>query len=210
MPLPFKLDDQAPQPRVVQNQKRRHSIRLEPVFWQALENLARDQGKRLGKFIDEIASAYQGRNFASHLRVFTVISLQRSLARQALGGKADDLYRLVEYAPAPGLILSRNRSIIGFNQAFVHWLGVGNSPLIGAELTDVFQVRTAGSLGVLWDDLVTGRIEHLDAKVLHIRPGQARAAQARVLGLRSVERSSFHGVLWLIARPKQEPKTLRP
>lgn len=207
MPLPFRLDDQVPQPRVVQNQKRRHSIRLEPAFWQALENLARDQGKRLGKFIDEIASTYRGRNFASHLRVFTLISLQQSLARQALGGEADDLYRLVEYAPAPGLILSRNRSIIGFNQAFIRWLGSGESPLIGAELTEVLQVRTAGSLALLWDDLVTGRIEHLDVKVLHVRPGQARAAQARILGLRSEERSSFHGVLWLIARPKQEHRT---
>jgi predicted DNA-binding ribbon-helix-helix protein len=206
MSLPFQIDDQSPRPRVVQNQKRRHSIRLEPVFWQALENLARDQGKRLGKLIDELAESYGGRNFASHLRVFALISLQRALARQALGGSADDLYRLVEHAPAPGLILSRNRSIIGFNQAFLQWLGSPDAALIGAALNDLLQVRTAGSFNVNWDDLVTGRRERLDAKVLHIQPGQARAAQARILGLRSRETGSFHAVLWLTARPKQDAR----
>jgi len=68
-----KPGEQAPKPRIVQYNNRRYSIRLEPVFWRALETLAERNQMRLGKFIAELEETYQGKNFSSFLRVFSML-----------------------------------------------------------------------------------------------------------------------------------------
>ena len=196
------IGEQAPKPRIVQYRGRRYSIRLEPVFWQALEALAESQGMRLGRFIAERAAHYRGANFASHLRVLCMLDAEQSLARVGLRPSQGNLVDLVMGCTSPGMVLSRQRIILAYNEALEAWLGSGRKPMVGAELTSVMQVRTRRPLNEIWDELLNGRSARAEANVLHVEPGRVVAAAARLLALRSIDDETFYAVLWLAAGPR--------
>ncbi len=193
---------QAPKPRIVQYKNRRYSIRLEPVFWQALESLAEFEDMRLGRFIAELAERYTGNNFASHLRVISMVESERALARASLLPTQDNILDVVRACPSPGLVLSRYRTILAHNDSFVEWLGTPAESLAGADLTAVIQVRTRRPLNDLWLDMVAGNLASADANVLHVEPGRVIAAAAKLLGLHPRDGEGFYAVMWLSATRK--------
>jgi predicted DNA-binding ribbon-helix-helix protein len=186
---------QAPKPRVVQHDRRRYSIRLESVFWKFLDDLARRRGLRLGRYIAGLASAYRGNNLSSYLRVVCMLESGRAIAEARLEPSRDSLMDLIRDCPSPGLVVSRDRTIIAYNHAFAQWLGPGPEMLAGAELTDAIQVRTARSFNEIWADMVYGAQPTIKAHVLHVRPGRVRAAQATIVPLHAAD--EFHAVVWL-------------
>ena len=188
---------QAPKPRIVQYKNRRYSIRLEPVCWQALESLAEREDLRLGRFIAELAEHYTGNNFASHLRVISMVESQRALARASLLPTQDNILDVVRACASPGLVLSRYRTILAHNDSFVEWLGTPAGTIAGAYLTTVIQVRTRRPLNDLWLDMVAGNLASVDANVLHVEPGRVIAAAAKLLGLHPRDGDGFYAVMWL-------------
>jgi predicted DNA-binding ribbon-helix-helix protein len=193
---------QIPKPRIVQYRNRRYSIRLEPVFWQALEGLAERQGLRLGRFIAELAERYDGNNFASHLRVLGMVEAERALAQANLHASHDRIMDLVLACASPGLVLSRFRTILSHNKGFLDWLG---SP------ERVIQVRTRRPLNDVWLDMIAGNLASVDANVLYVEPGRVIAAAAKLLALHPREGEDFYAVMWLSAtrKPSTEPTTRR-
>jgi predicted DNA-binding ribbon-helix-helix protein len=191
------LLNQTPKPRIVQYRNKRYSVRLEPIYWQTLEVLADRQRMRLGRFVAELADSYDGPNFSSFLRVFCMLEGEQALARETLGPTHHGLLDVVTNCPNPGLILSRYRTVIAYNNAFGEWLGPANIAVIGAELTTLVQVRTRRSLNDVWQDLVSGREPRTDAKLLYVAPGRVNAAQATILALRSQAHQEFYAVMWL-------------
>jgi len=202
---------QAPKPRIVQYKNRRYSIRLEPIFWQALESLAERDDMRLGRFIAELAERYTGNNFASHLRVISMVESERALAGASLLPTQDNILDVVRACASPGLVLSRYRTILAHNDSFVEWLGTPAESLAGADLTTVIQVRTRQPLNDLWLDMVAGNLASADANVLHVEPGRVIAAAAKLLGLHPRDGEGFYAVMWLSAtrKPSTEPSGLR-
>ncbi len=202
---------QTPKPRIVQYQNRRYSIRLEPVFWQVLENLSEREGMRLGRFIAELAARYNGNNFASHLRVISMVESERALAQSSLLPTQDNILGVVQACASPGLILSRYRTILAHNDGFLEWLGAPEESLAGADLTSVIQVRTRRPLNDLWLDMVAGNVEVADANVLLVEPGRVIAAAAKLLGLHPRDGEGFYAVMWLSAtrKPRSEPTRRR-
>ena len=192
---------QAPKPRVVQYRGRRYSIRLETVFWKFLEYLAGRRDLRLGRYIAGLAAAYDGNNLSSYLRVVCMLEAQRSVAEAVLDPTRDSLLALVRDCPSPGVIVSRSRTILGYNTAFAHWLGPGPRVLAGSELTDVLQIRTSRFLNEVWTDLITGAQGTVKAQVLRVSPGRVSAAQATIVPLRSDQGEGFYAVLWLDVTP---------
>ncbi len=188
---------QAPRPRIVQHDRRRYSIRLENVFWKFLEALSRRHGLRLGRYIAGLAAAYGGNNLSSYLRVVCMLESERALAEARLRPSRDSLLDLVGDCPNPGLVVSRDRTIIAYNRAFASWLGPGPRLLAGADLTEAIQVRTARSFNEIWAEMVDGRQGTIKAHVLHVRPGKVSAAQATLVPLRAEAEDSFHVVVWL-------------
>ena len=188
---------QAPKPRIVQYKNRRYSIRLEPVFWQALESLAEREDLRLGRFIAELAEHYTGNNFASHLRVISMVESERALARASLLPTQDNILDVVRACASPGLVLSRYRTILAHNDSFVEWLGTPAGTIAGADLTTIIQVRTRRPLNDLWLDMVAGNLASVDANVLHVEPGRVIAAAAKLLGLHPRDGDGFYAVMWL-------------
>ena len=193
---------QTPKPRIVQYKNRRYSIRLEPVFWQALESLAQHEGMRLGRFIAELAARYNGNNFASHLRVISMVESERALAQASLLPTQDNILGVVRACASPGLVLSRFRTILAHNDGFLEWLGAPEESLAGADLTSVIQVRARRPLNDLWLDMVAGNVASADANVLHVEPGRVIAAAAKLLGLHPRDGEGFYAVMWLSATRK--------
>lgn len=195
---------ESPKPRIVQFQNRRFSVRLEPVYWQALEKMAEQQGMRLGRFIAQLSDRFTGGNFSSHLRVFCMIEAEKRLAQSYLGPSYGNLLDVVRAAPNPGIVLSRYRSIIAHNQAFAEWLGAPNQPIDGANLTSVLQVRTKQPLNDVWQSMSAAQLRQAEARVLYVAPGRVNAAQATFVALHSATGDEFYAVMWLYtsaARP---------
>lgn len=189
--------EQDPKPRIVQFNNRRYSIRLEPVFWRALETLAERNQLRLGKFIAQLEETYQGKNFSSFLRVYSMLDAERGLAEGRLSDGRASLLDLIEACPAPGVVLSHDRTIIACNAAFTAWLGKPESPVVGSALTAVLQVRTRRSLNEVWQDMIDGVSPSIDARILHVAPGRVSTAQGRILALPSADPMTFYSVMWL-------------
>ncbi len=200
--LEAKTGEQDPKPRIVQFNNRRYSIRLEPVFWRALENLAERNQLRLGKFIAQLEETYTGKNFSSFLRVFSMLNAERQLAEGRLGDGRSSLVDLIDACPTPGVILSHDRIIVACNAAFSGWLGKPDSPIAGSELTAVVQVRTRRSLNEVWQGLVNGDAASVDARILHVAPGRVSTAQGRILALPSQDPLAFYSVMWLTIAPQ--------
>ncbi len=210
-----ELLNQSPKPRIVQYRNRRYSVRLEPIYWRALENLAKQQNQRLGRFVAELAEGHNGGNFSSYLRVYCMLEAERALASEYLGPTHGSLMDVVAACPSPGVILSRYRTIIGLNRAFEDWLGPTEVPVTGASLTTLIQVRTKGSLNDVWEGLTSGAETQAEARVLYVAPGRVNAAQAKFLALRSADGEQFYAVMWLLgaaarAAPKPQTETRMP
>ena len=191
------IGDQSPKPRIVQHLGRRYSIRLEPVFWQSLDALAARQGMRLGRFVAERAETYRGANFASYLRVICMLDAGQLLAHATLRPHQSSLVDLVTGCPSPGLVLTRQRTIIAYNDSLEQWLGPAHKPLAGAELTAVMQVRTRRPLNDIWEDMLEGKLARADINVLNVEPGRVIAANARLMALPALEEDAFYAIMWL-------------
>ncbi len=190
-------DPQAPKPRIVQYDNRRHSIRLEPVFWQALETQAERRGLRLGRYVGELAEAFAGPNFSSHLRVLCMLEHEQDLVQARLRPGRVSAVDLVLTAYGPGLVLSHYRTIIAYNAGFLDWLGRERRPAPGSELTAVVQVRTRRPLNDIWLDLVAGTIVTAEVNILHVLPGRVLAAPARLIAIPDSDSGAFYAVLWI-------------
>jgi len=199
---------QAPQPRIVQYRNRRYSIRLEPVFWRTLAFLAERRGLRLGRFIGELAEDYDGPNFASHLRVVCMAETERARAEASLRPSRVNVVDLILSCPSPGLVLSRYRTVLAFNPSFAQWIGAGNEPATGADLTSVIQVRPRRPLNEVWLDMIAGKVSSVDANVVHVAPGRATAASGRLIALIPQQNDEFYAVMWLSAA--RRPATVAP
>lgn len=209
-------DFQAPRPRIVQYRNRRYSIRLEPVFWQVLDQLARREGVRLGRYIADLADRSSGANFSSYLRVKCMLEAEQALARAELGVGGRDgagIVELVETAFTPGLLLSRYRTIVLCNEAFLNWMEDTSRPPHGADLTSLLQVRTRGSLNALWLDMVAGSVSGFEASVLRVDPGRVLTARARVVAMPMAGDRDFRAVMWLApgrrSAPARDPGGIR-
>ena len=196
------IGDQSPKPRIVQYRSRRYSIRLEPVFWRALERLAERNGMRLGRFVADLAERHSGGNFSSHLRVICMLEAERTIAGAQLRAGEASLVDMVSASFNPGLVLSRYRTIVAHNDAFVEWLGADHPALLGTDLTSIVQVRTRPPLNDTWLDMIAGNIESAEARVLYVEPGRVLAAPARIVAIQPRPGEDFYALMWLSSGPK--------
>lgn len=188
---------ESPKPRIVQHRNRRFSVRLEPVFWRALEGLAEQSQMRLGRYIAEQANRCPGGNFSSFLRVHCMLDFEERLAERHLVANHASLMAIVQSAPLPGLILSRYRSIIGANAAFLEWLGPIEVAIRGANLTNLIQVRTRLPLNDVWQKMLDGKMQGADARVLYVAPGRVNAAHASFVPVHVEDGQEFYAIMWL-------------
>jgi len=105
--------------RVLQQGRIRFSIKLESVFWGQLEEIAADQGTTLTKLVHSVLKDLpSSENKTSALRVYCQITLQKKIEDAHYGARSSIWGVVLTASPTPILIISTNRKITAYNQAF--------------------------------------------------------------------------------------------
>ncbi len=183
----------SPEPRVVQFNKQRYSLRLEPVYWQWLEMQAKRQDKRLGELIADLHHHHDGKNFSGYVRCFCMIGavagdggnggddvIGDGVAGQDVGLSSIKLALI--HAPAPGLLINRNGRVLTINDPMSKWLGKGHKPIINAELGDYFQLRIGGQQLQDFLAMEDPQAEHrLDFRFSYRARGRISTAKATIV-----------------------------
>jgi len=189
--------------RIIQASLRRYSIRLEPVFWAALERIARDMGVRINALVEEIANRDPPPvNLAGSLREFCLVELVRMLGagRTEAGSGISDLGLLLDTCPAPCLVLGIDRTITHCNKAFGKWFGKGYETLLNRPLDKIFITRGKRRLTLVWKDFMRQMRRRADLRLVHVVPGRTLVADAIFCPLGAPKPESFSCVVWIIAR----------
>lgn len=200
--LPVNFADQAPKARIVQYNKKRYSIRLEPVFWRALEAVASEHELKVGKFIGKLETIYEGPNFSSFLRVFCMVSAERQLASAEVDTHKDTLVSIINASPSPAALIAQDMTIVSSNNAFYSWLGEDKHALEGTTINKLFQLRTKGLLKDSLSELLSLQINHIDARIIRMIPGKVITAQARMVRASLFNHKKQYLVIWIASAPR--------
>jgi predicted DNA-binding ribbon-helix-helix protein len=200
--FPVNFADQAPKARIVQYNKKRYSIRLEPVFWRALEMVAKDHDLKVGRFIGKLETIYQGPNFSSFLRVFCMVSAERHLAAVEADASKDTLLSIINASPSPAALVALDMTIISSNNSFYNWVGEDKQSLEGSSINKLFQMRTRGLFQDNLKELLSAQIPHIDARIIRMVPGKVITAQARMVRASLPNQKRQHLVIWIASAPR--------
>ena len=105
--------------RILKIGNRKRAFSLEPIFWEALESIARAQGQKLGALVEELLASGPHRNASSALRTaatdWLLAERRKFLARdfRKIG------QRIVDSIPVPAFLLNQHKEILAFNRAFL-------------------------------------------------------------------------------------------
>lgn len=182
----------------------RTSIKLEPSFWNYLEEMAAQRGMRLSVLVGQMAAASgQSANFASTLRTAALADaqrraaqLQQALERCSAGGTNGDLLRIMEACPLPALFLDAERRIRAANPALAAWLNLDARAILGQRLDSVMLLQAPG-LKEAWTALAGGIRPRLDLRAIYVSPGRVRTAQAVALALSAPAEGQAGGFVML-------------
>lgn len=179
--------DKEHQFKVLRRGEERRGFRLEPVFWDLLQTLAGDRGKKLRDLIYEIVDAHpDSTNYSSKLRTIAAEALAAKLqAVEKANARTSSLVVFLS-SPAPGIILGEGREIVSYNKAMVDFVQAPRGGRIRGEIASaklsldvpvnqIIAILVEGSgkmmeCGfrlVLGDEALTGR-----ARVCLFRDGQ--------------------------------------
>lgn len=169
-------------PRIIQHAKRRYALRLENIFWDALEAMARRRHLRLGEMIAALADRYEGANFSSYLRAWVMADARRDDIKQELPLSAFDVVDILRACPAPGLLMQHNRTIVELNPALFQWLGDNPPPLRQEIFDSVFSPRVTRPLHDTMNMLYSGQLKRTQIQVAYTpaTPDGVAAAQPRI------------------------------
>ena len=129
-----EADDLAvPSFRAIKVDASRRGIRLEKIFWAELKDAAAAQAVSLNGLIAQRARQLpEGANLASDLRVeamrFARQDRSRLRERASTAAAAD----VVQACPSPAVMLSSDKKLLAFNQAFLEYLRSRLSLVSGA------------------------------------------------------------------------------
>jgi predicted DNA-binding ribbon-helix-helix protein len=192
----------APEPRVVQFNKQRYSLRLEPVYWQWLESEAARQSKRIGQLIAELHDHHDGKNFSGYVRCFCMLGAVAGQTRGGKGEKKEEIATLktaMLHSPAPGMIINQYARILIINDPLSNWLGDGHRPIINELLGDYFQLRIGGQkMDKFLTDSAGNAGDRLDFRFSYRARGRISTAKASVV---RPDTATEHFLVWVSISP---------
>ena len=105
--------------KVLQQDGKRISIRLEDIYWNQLEEIAKAEGKTLVQLVHQILwNLPKPHNKTSALRVFCLMTLQGQVNSVHMNQTPANMKGFLTACPLPVFVLSSARKIIAFNAAF--------------------------------------------------------------------------------------------
>lgn len=116
-------DDMKPVFRAVASPGGRRGIRLEAIFWRTLSRIAAGRAATLGGIVSETAAGVpEGGNLASTLRVLAARWLSGRVAALERLTSTEAAFAIVHASPSPAFVLTVDRRIVQYNQAFLNFL----------------------------------------------------------------------------------------
>ncbi len=192
-------EDRAVQ-RILQVKGRRYSIRLEPIFWRVLEELAGAEGMRLNVLVRRIAEAEAVNptgNLTSRLRVFCARELRQKLLGAMLPATHKNVFSLAEVSPAPCLVISSRQEILAANAPFGSWFGAEGRSIVGHPVARHFRFRSTPVFDEIWGEFGEGRVAPHPARIISIVPGRVRATNAVLQPVPFEAQAGFICFVWL-------------
>ena len=190
--------DQPLKPRIIQADHRRYSLKLEPVFWAALEEQAQLQGRRLNHLVAEIArEAGPDANLASQLRMFCLTAYQGLQAEREATRQRLDLAGLLDSSPIPALLIAPNMMIRRENAAFSQRFGGEGRRFVGRPVQRFFRLQTAMPLVEAWARFARGEVFAVRGRLIHAVPGRVTTAEMRLFPVPGRGAGRFYCVLWI-------------
>ena len=187
------------QPRIVQYQKRRFALRLEAIFWQQLERIAKKRGQRLGQLVAGLDEICQGVNLSSFVRGFCMIEAEMENARYRLVAGGFDLIDVLRGCPAPALLLNDERMILEVNPALQRWVESvphTSEPLKQQRLEQSFEPRIGRSLDETVEQMREGKLKRAQFQMSYI--GDPKVPRNVMATMTSLAVGSVHYLLiWL-------------
>ncbi len=185
-------------PRIIQADHRRYSLKLEPVFWAALEELAELQGRRLNHLVAEIArEAGPDANLASRLRMFCLTAYQGQQAEREAVRQRLDLGGLLDSSPIPALLIAPNMLIRRENAAFAQRFGGEGRRFVGRPLQRLFRLQTAVPLVEAWARFARGEVFPVRGRLIHAVPGRVTTAEMRLFPVPGRGAGRFYCIVWI-------------
>lgn len=121
--------------RVLRRGEERRGFRLEPVFWDLLQTLARERGKKLRDFVYDIVDAHpQATNYSSKLRTVAAQALAAKLRELETANARTNSLIVFLSSPAPGIILGEGREIVSYNKAMVDFVQAPRGSHVRGEI----------------------------------------------------------------------------
>jgi len=174
--------------RIVQHRGRRYSLKLDPVLWDRLEELAQDRGLRLNQLIGEVASGIAEessltnalRNFCLTATMARLHELEREVEERSLTSQGVPIGVIVDACPAPVLAVSRAQIIQRANQAAQHWMGADEAALVGKPIGNYVQIRCQIPLDKILEEFDNGQHRVFQGRILYLRPGRVVTARVNI------------------------------
>lgn len=186
--------------RILQHEGRRYALRLEPVFWEQLHLLARRRGLRPGALVALLAAQQAGPNLASTVRSYCLAEARTELARYHLSAGGFDLLDVLRAAPAPGLLLNGERTILAANQALLDWLGPQAGHVQEMKFDVLFQARVTRPLDETFAQLRDGQLASARLQVAYSAFGETPRITQAVIHPLAVG-AFFYALVWLHVQP---------
>lgn len=117
--------DQEYQSRIIQYQGKRTNIRLEVVFWNILEEMARRKKVVLRVLINDLISEnIRGKNNTAYLRFRAIswVNRMRYAANEKLHLQKSEVRAILNATLMPAFIFSTADSVSRYNKSFKKWL----------------------------------------------------------------------------------------
>lgn len=135
-------DGQAYQSRIIQYQGKRSNIRLEVVFWNILEEMARRKGVVLRVLINDLINEnIRGKNNTAYLRFRAIswVNRMRYAANEKLYLQKSEVRAILNATLMPAFIFSTADNVSRYNKSFKNW--IETNTFQKSEQTDLSKIR---------------------------------------------------------------------
>jgi predicted DNA-binding ribbon-helix-helix protein len=137
--------------RAVNTGGERRGIRLEAIFWKTIVNMARAYGRTIGQHVGHtVPLVPEHGNLASALRVQAAQWLHGRISELERVTAVENIFAIVHASPSPAFVLSTDKKIVQYNQAFLNFI---RARLLGVESGDLLRAARL-SLDTQFDQII--------------------------------------------------------
>ena len=161
-------------PRIIQFQGKRSCIRLEDVYWNILEDAARQKKLKFNELVHSYYHDPRGeRNKTAFLRCQAVewLSQQVDSANEQLHLKNSELHSILKVTVQPAFVFSKLQSVSRHNQGFSDWISEHVGPRAATIDQSKLRVSFRRSYTALMDLLDENNGSILNEQVTILMPG---------------------------------------